>query len=298
MTDISQLRYLRLTDHLIGFYDGRVEGHRFAAFDNWVDDGALSLGICSYALIDGGEAIVYDAHVSVDHAAKIRQILQKLGTRKITVVLSHWHLDHVAGTEAFADCPIIANRRTAELLARHKQKIESGAHEGPPAIKPLILPTEVFDGQIHLHCGGLHLDLIEMNIHSRDATVICMPREGILLAGDTLEDTVTYVSEPQGLREHLDELDRMYGFGIDTIFPNHGDPGVIESGGYGKSLIRATQQYVRTLLRCVSDEELRSKPLTELIAGPLQAGWINYFAPYEAVHRNNLAAVMAEPSLR
>ncbi len=296
MTDTSHLRYLRLTDHLVGFYDGRVAGHTIE--DNWIDDGALSLGICSYALIDGDEAIVYDTHVSVGHALKIRRTVEKLGAKKITVVLSHWHLDHVAGTEAFADCAIIANHRTADLMAQHKPAIEAGTHLGPPAINPLILPTQVFDGQIHLHCGGLHLDLIEMNIHSRDATVIRLPREGILLAGDTLEDTITYVAEPDALRTHLDELDRLNAMDFETIFPNHGDPAIIENGGYRKTLIRATQQYVRTLLRCASDAALREKPLAELIAGPLQAGWISYFAPYEAVHRSNLAAVLAEPALQ
>jgi hypothetical protein len=30
-----------------------------------------------------------------------------------------------------------------------------------------------------------------------------------------------------------------------------------------------------------------------LIAGPLDAGWIHYFAPYEAVHQENLESVLA-----
>ena len=103
MTDISQLRYLRLTDHLIGFYDGRVEGHRFAAFDNWVYDGALSLGICSYALIDGGEAIVYDTHVSVDHD-------EDASSPKAAPGRSH-HYQSLASRSCrrpeLADCPIL-----------------------------------------------------------------------------------------------------------------------------------------------------------------------------------------------
>jgi glyoxylase-like metal-dependent hydrolase (beta-lactamase superfamily II) len=290
----SHFRYLRLTDNLIGFYDGRVEGHSFSSEPNWVDEGALSLGICSYALIDGDEAVVYDTHVSPEHGQKIRQTLERLGAKKICVVLSHWHLDHVAGTSAFSDCAIIANSRTASLLSEHKLAIENGTHHGPPAISPLILPTETFEGQMELQCGKLALELIEMNIHSSDATVLLMPNEKLLLAGDTLEDTITYVAEPGRLRDHLPELDRMFGFDIESIFPNHGDPVIIENGGYRKTLIRATQQYIRTLLRCATDDQLRAKPLQELIAGPLQAGWVSYFPPYENVHRDNLAAVMLQ----
>lgn len=43
----QHLRTHRLTDSLIGFYDGRVPGQAFGSEPNWVDDGALSLGTCS-----------------------------------------------------------------------------------------------------------------------------------------------------------------------------------------------------------------------------------------------------------
>ena len=130
--------------------------------------------------------------------------------RKFTVVLSHWHLDHVAGTAAFADCEIIANRRTMQHLTRHKAAIEAGTHHGPPAIDPLILPTRLFDGQMQLTLGGREIQLIELNIHSDDATVIWLPDERILLAGDTLEDTVTYVGEPENFDRHLEDLERLW----------------------------------------------------------------------------------------
>jgi hypothetical protein len=34
-------------------------------------------------------------------------------------------------------------------------------------------------------------------------------------------------------------------------------------------------------------------PLKEFIAGPLTAGWVNYYEPYERVHQQNLARVIA-----
>jgi glyoxylase-like metal-dependent hydrolase (beta-lactamase superfamily II) len=58
------------------------------------DDGALSLGIANYAVVADGEALVYDTHVSVEHARYVREVLEEEGVSKFTVVLSHWHLDH------------------------------------------------------------------------------------------------------------------------------------------------------------------------------------------------------------
>ncbi|MDE2385574.1 MAG: MBL fold metallo-hydrolase [Alphaproteobacteria bacterium] len=259
---------------------------------NWVDDGAISLGIASYVLESENKALVYDTHVSVEHAKFIRADLARRGITEITVLLSHWHLDHVAGTEAFAGCEIISTRKTSQHLSAHKAGIEDGSFHGPPAIKPLILPTRTFEGEMEFTLGRRKLKFIEANIHSDDAALVWCAEEGLLLAGDTMEDTVTYVGEPEHFETHLRDLDRLWALNPQFIFPNHGDPEIIAVGGYGKGLIKAQGQYIRTLMRCRTDAALRAKPLHELIAGPLEMGWVNYFAPYEEVHAQNLRRVL------
>jgi glyoxylase-like metal-dependent hydrolase (beta-lactamase superfamily II) len=290
---VHRMRTLRPAENVLAFYDGRVEGYRFAPGPNWVDEGALSLGIASYAIVDGEEALIYDTQVSVEHARFIRDALEAEGARRFTVVLSHWHLDHVAGTEAFRECEVIANERTAEHLAGKRAAIEAGSLEGMPAIDPLLLPTRVFSGREQRHVGGTRVELIEAEIHSDDATVLWLPEQRLLLCGDTMEDTVTYVGEPERLATHVAELDRLWELGPGRILPNHGDPETIAAGGYSKGLIRATQQYIRTLQRLPEQPRLREASLRELIAGPLEAGWISYFEPYEDVHRMNLQTVLA-----
>jgi cyclase len=290
MTD--HLRILTPHRNILAFYDGRVEGYRFLPEDNWVDDGALSLGIASYVIISGDEALVYDTHISPTYGAYIRDHLTKLGIKKITVLLSHWHLDHVAGTKLFADCVIIANKKTTDHLTKHKAAIEDGTYHGLPVINPLILPTQTFEEEMHFKVGDLNLTFIECNIHSDDATVVWIDELEILLAGDTMEDTVTYVGEPQHFETHLKDLDRLWALSPNRILPNHGDPEIIALGGYEKTLIRATQQYIRMLKRCAGEPELREKPLAELIAGPLQMGWVNLFEPYEAIHQQNMKAFL------
>ncbi len=287
-----RIRLLRPAEGVLAFYDGRIEGYHYAQGPNWVDDGALALGIASYAIVDGGEALVYDTHVSVERAQFIRDALRDEGVERITVVLSHWHLDHVAGTAAFGDCEVVANERTAQLLASNRESIEAGTHEGPPGIDPLILPTRTFTDRERLDVGDTTVELLHVDIHSDDATVLWLPGRGLLLAGDTMEDTITYVGEPEGFERHLADLDRLWELEPTRILPNHGDPDLIASGGYSKALIRATQQYIRTLQRLPDEPALRDVHLRELIAGPLSAGWITYFEPYEAVHRENVSRVL------
>jgi cyclase len=285
------LHVVRLGANLLGFYEGRTPGIGDDPSASWVEDGALSLGICSYALVDGGDAIVYDTHVSVDRARTIRDTLERLGARRIRVVLSHWHLDHVAGTEAFADCEIIANRLTAELLAEHRAAIERGMLNGPPAIAPLVLPTTTFDDRMSLETAHLHVELVQFDIHSQDETVMHLPAEGLLFAADTLEDTITYVSEPGRLELHLDELERMRRLGATRILPNHGSRERIERGGYAPTLIDATERYIRDLLRTAGTPAGSHADLRAFVAAQLEAGWIEWFEPYERVHRSNVDAV-------
>lgn len=289
MTDPARhLRLLKPAAGVLAFYDGR-DGHRFAEGPNWVDDGALSLGIASYAIVSGDEALVYDTHVSRAHAARIKAWLAAEGVGKITVVLSHCHLDHIAGTAEFAGCEVIANVRTAEHLTRDRAAIEAGTLSGLPAIDPLVLPTRTFRGETTLHIGATEVRLIEANIHSDDATVLFLPDSGILLAGDTVEDTVTYVGDPAAFATHLADLDRLAALAVTAILPNHGAEAVIAAGGYAPSLIPATASYIRWLMALRDDPAAKDTPLREAIADQLDAGHLTWFAPYERVHAQNIA---------
>lgn len=287
MTDLRHLRVLEPAPGVLAFYDGRVAGHRFATGDNWVDDGALSLGIASYTIVSGDQALIYDTHISVDHARAIRADLVARGVTKITVVLSHRHLDHVAGTAAFADCEVISNARTADLLTQNRAGIEDGSFRGPPAISPLILPGRVFSGAMTLRVGSVQVDLIEVNIHSDDATVLWLPDQRLLFAGDTVEDCVTYVGAPEEFAVHLADLARLAALDPLRVLPAHGSPDVIAAGGYGPQIIGAMQRYIGWLMD-LPDAEV---PMRDVIEADLSAGVLHYFAPYEDVHRQNVARV-------
>ena len=290
---MHHMRVLRPREGVYAFYDGRIDGYRFAEEENWVDQGALSLGIASYALVSGGDALVYDTHTSVEHARFVRDQLEQEGVSSFTVVLSHWHLDHVAGTEVFRDCEVISSGRTAEHLVTHRAAIERGELEGPPAIDPLILPTRTYSERLELPVGDTVVELIHTDIHSDDATVVWMADRGLLLCGDTMEDTVTYVDEPESFDTHLANLGKLRELGADRILPNHGSPEVIGAGGYSDGLISATEDYIRTLQRFRDEPSLGDATLRDLLTHPLESRWIEYFPPYEAVHRHNVVTVLS-----
>ncbi|CDZ61914.1 Putative bifunctional enzyme HhdD isomerase + cyclase/dehydrase [Neorhizobium galegae bv. orientalis] len=286
----STLRILEPYPGIFAYYDGRVPGKRLhAKTANWLDDGAYSLGVASYAIVDHGEALVYDTHISLDHAKAIRTHLERLGVTTIRVVLSHWHKDHIAGNAIFSDCEIIALRLTAETLKENREKIESAN----PPISPLVLPTTLFDGRLELTVGTRRIELHHFAIHSADGNVVWMPDERLLLAGDTLEDTVTYISEAAEIGSHIAELARMASWPIAKILPAHGDAERIASGGYGPDLIDANRAYLRHMAGAIAAGQDIDPSLESFVEEEVASGAVLYFAPYEEVHASNIAAVRA-----
>jgi len=282
----STLRVLEPYPGIYAYYDGRIEGRRLhSPGPNWLDDGAYGLGVASYAIVDGGEALVYDTHISLAHARAIRAHLQGLGVASIRVALSHWHVDHVAGNAEFADCEIIALRATADLLATNREKL--AARE--PPVSPLVMPNRLFERELALQVGRRRVELHRFDIHSTDGNVLWLPEEGLLLAGDTLEDTVTYIAEPARIETHIGELERLRGWPVARVLPSHGDPGRIAAGGYAPDLIDANRRYLLKLLDPAARRNGGS--LKAFVAEDIASGAILYFEPYEAVHRKNIAAL-------
>lgn len=285
----STLTILEPYPGIFAYYDGRVAGTRLhAEGPNWLDDGAYALGVASYAIVDGGEALVYDTHISIPHAAAIRAHLESLGVTSIRVVLSHWHKDHVAGNAAFADCEIIALTLTAERLTENREKIETAT----PPIHPLIMPNRLFDGRLDLTVGQRKVELHHFAIHSADGNVLWLPQEKLLLAGDTVEDCATFIAEADHVGTHIDELKRLRLLPIVRILPSHGDRDRIAAGGYDGTLIDANRAYLERLAAAAVDET-SIEPLKDFAAAEFAAGSILYFAPYEEVHDSNVTRMRA-----
>ncbi|MGE6783319.1 MBL fold metallo-hydrolase [Ensifer adhaerens] len=280
----STLTILEPCAGVYAYYDGRVAGVRLQSpAANWLDDGAYELGVASYAIVDGAQALVYDTHISLDHARAIRTHLESLGVSSIRVVLSHWHKDHVAGNAVFADCEIIALTLTAQRLEDNRERIETAT----PPIEPLVMPNRLFDKTLALTVGRRRVELHHFAIHSADGNVIWLPEEKLLLAGDTLEDTTTFMSEADQTETHVAELKRLRQWPIERILPSHGDRARIAAGGYGPELIDANRRYIERLTDAI-EKGMPVGPLKEFAADEIASGAILYFAPYEAVHRSNV----------
>ena len=164
-------------------------------------------------------------------------------------------------------------RSPATSSTRERAALEAATRP----IAPLVLPTAtIADGEA-LRIGPAPSRSAPSTSTASTASPSGSPTRRLLLAGDTLEDPITYVSEPDRLEAHLTGLDSLAALAPARILPNHGAEHRIAAGGYGPGLIDATRTYVERLLAARSDPARAALPLDAFIAEALAAGDVEYF---------------------
>lgn len=289
---LATLRILNPYPGVFAYYDGRTGDRFWSQEPNWLDDGAFTLGVTTYSIIDGNEALLYDSHITVDHAKAMLNHVRSLGVEKTTLVYSHYHNDHIAGGSAFANGSTIVGQDTT--LAVIEQRNQSLAADDPPI--QATPPTRLYNDTdtILIGPGKTAVELHHFNIHTTDGTILYLPKQNLLFAGDTLEDTATFISDPESLSTHALELERMFTiFGTDTIriLPAHGSPDRIIAGGYNSHFINATLSYIEKVNEPVAQPVAWTQPLSEVVAPDVASGTLIYFDQYEVVHRSNVQGI-------
>ncbi|KAF1079091.1 MAG: hypothetical protein GQF41_4606 [Candidatus Rifleibacterium amylolyticum] len=287
-------RTFQINDHVIGFYYGRgltgFSGYEHIT-DNWVNKGAWDLGIANYVVYSGDSALVFDTSTSPECGLWLRNFLNRqLKIKHITIALSHWHLDHIAGLSAFRDCQIFALDSTAALIEQNREAIENGNLWGPPGI-PTVMPTHTFSNDLDVKIGDITIQLRHYQIHSRDGLAMFILADQAMYPGDMLEDTLSYIVEPGDIPAHLSELSRLQQSASDRIFPSHGSLARLADGGYNSSLIAAAIEYNQNMLRQAQCANFTDMTIEDMLPQALKTGAIAIWENYRSVHRENLSRV-------
>jgi glyoxylase-like metal-dependent hydrolase (beta-lactamase superfamily II) len=288
------IRVLTINDYLFAFYDGRpAEGSVPAQAPTWADLD-IDVGVATYVIHRGDKALVFDTFPTIEEAQWVRDYLVKLGIRHFTVVNSHWHLDHTGGNAVYADSDRIGTKKTYDQLMADKSAIEAGTEWGSPAVNPLVPPNILITATTTYAVGDIQVELRPINIHTADGLVAYLPKDRILLAADTMEDTLTFVNEPDQIPDQIRNLLDMRRWNIDRIFPDHGNPAVIADGGYHTTFIDATVDYLHRLVSKAHEPGFAEGSMESYVGDSVAKGWVSYWWAYRDAHKANLAAVQKE----
>ncbi|MBM7867857.1 MBL fold metallo-hydrolase [Heliobacterium gestii] len=193
--------------------------------------------------------------------------LRERGREKLPlwVINSHHHWDHVWGNSAFPGSPIIAHefcRRRLEtggaaVLCQYRSK-----DDRYDAVS-LVLPGLTFTDRMVLHDGDCRLELLHFPGHTDDSLLVTLPGEGLLLAGDSLEDPFPMLEWEGGTERYLRNLLTLRGKTIRTVIPGHGPLS-------GPDLIERNLYYVRQVWQMARLAVRRKEPLESLFEIPVE----------------------------
>lgn len=134
-----------------------------------------------------GDKASHEAIV-VDPGYDIPQVLALLAKHQLTVkkiVVTHAHIDHIASAQSLKQmtgAPILYNQADLPLVAM--MDVQAG-WLGLPV--PTVLPPDhsPADGEA-IHAGGISANVMYMPGHTEGSLCLHLPKEHLLLAGDTL----------------------------------------------------------------------------------------------------------------
>ncbi|RDA92691.1 hypothetical protein CP533_3708 [Ophiocordyceps camponoti-saundersi (nom. inval.)] len=207
------------------------------------------LGVTSYFLTDGKQAIMFDTLTSPKLASACLQMVQnnnnQAGNNQSNdqdsignvqqVVLSHKHQDHTAGLPApeLNQAKVITQENTRQALAQAKSRP----------------PDETYAESATLSLGGNNVNLLHFVGHTNDGTGACVG--DVCLMGDECEDNVPFIAEPERIQSQIQNLGKtiqtVQSQGVDKVCPAHGNGNTIAGGCFSLALCQSNMQYLQIM---------------------------------------------------
>lgn len=180
---------------------------------------------CVAIMTDEGIVMV-DALPFPDEARQIARFLdQRSGGHFHSLVLTHYHMDHVYGFYAFPqDLGLIAHERCQQKLLETGEASLAQARANDPAFEEvrLRLPTMTFaEGELVLKTGNKTLRLMHLPGHTPDNIGVFLEEDRVLIAGDAVM-AIPIVADGNWEQE-VQTLQAIKALSPETIIQGHGE---------------------------------------------------------------------------
>jgi cyclase len=202
-----------------------------------------------WCLSNAGLLAIESRPVLIDTAAtEARAVLLRSLSAKVTadppgmIINTHSHGDHTFGNFVFPEALVVGHERTrleVKAAGLHLTRLWPEVTWGSVEIVP---PQVTFPERLTIQLGDHYLEARSFGpAHSGRDTIVWLPRQRVLFAGDLLMSGVTpfvLTGSVLGLRSAVAELRR---FDAVTVVPGHGPVG-------GRELLDITERYLDWLL--------------------------------------------------
>lgn len=185
---------------------------------------------CGFVIGPDG-VVVIDTRATPSMARTWLEDIRRLTDKPVKyIVLTHYHAVRVLGASAFGDVPVLCSHGTAELIRERGQadyESEFGRFprlfQGAEEIPGLTLPVISFERELSLWLGERELRLMHLGRgHSKGDTVVWLPDEKVVFAGDLVENRCGVYTGDAYMREWLQTLERLRELGAEKMVPGRG----------------------------------------------------------------------------
>ena len=188
-----------------------------------------ALEVACYLVVGEEKACLLD---TCPGAGNIREFVESITDRPLTVVVSHAHMDHCGGAGLFSK--VFLKEEEKPILAVHKSQSFRAEffsdHLGISLVPEDFAPvpedvfTDIPDNTI-LDLGGVSVELLPFPGHTPGMLCPLIPEDRAIVIGDACDDNVLlfdrYSSTVSEYRENLQKMiDRQADY--DLILGNHG----------------------------------------------------------------------------
>ena len=247
------------------------------------------LGQGLYACAAGGDlnsgvivgpegVVVVDAQATPAMAAALQGRIAEVTDRKVrTIVLTHYHALRVLGATGYPYHEIICSDATRGMIAARGQQERNsaigrypGLFHGRDEIPGLTWPTQTFQGRMSLWLGEREAQVIHIGrSHTAGDTVVWLPREKVLFAGDT----VTFGTTPECADAHFTDwpatIAALRALGAEQMLPGRGR--ALRDADEVKAALDGTEAFTRRLFGIAKAGVARGAPLGEVYAEAMAA---------------------------
>jgi glyoxylase-like metal-dependent hydrolase (beta-lactamase superfamily II) len=175
--------------------------------------------------------LVVDAQATPAMAEDVIQRIRQVTDKPIRhLVLTHYHAVRVLGASAYSGAQIIASRATRELIVeRGQQDMDSEIgrfprlFQGRESIPGLTWPALTFERRITLWLGAREVQVVHVGrSHTAGDTVVWLPKERVLFAGDTVEFGATPYCGDAHFGDWPSTLDQIRQLAPERLVPGRG----------------------------------------------------------------------------
>ncbi|HZF76538.1 MAG TPA: MBL fold metallo-hydrolase [Acetobacteraceae bacterium] len=175
--------------------------------------------------------VVVDAQATPAMAQDVIGRVRGVTDRPVTqVVLTHYHAVRVLGASGYGRPAIIASEATRDLIVeRGRQDMDSEIgrfprlFRGKESIPGLTWPTHTFGRRLTLWLGEREAQVIHIGrSHTAGDTVVWLPKEKVLFAGDTVEFGATPYCGDAHFADWPATLDAIRALGPERMVPGRG----------------------------------------------------------------------------